>query len=56
MAAAAKNIDYGVPWPQVPAFAKIREELTPMIQAAVTGEKTVKQALDDFAAAIQPLL
>jgi multiple sugar transport system substrate-binding protein len=56
MAASAKNIEYGVSWPLVPAFAKIREELTPMIQAAVTGEKTAEQALDDFAAAVQPEL
>jgi ABC-type glycerol-3-phosphate transport system substrate-binding protein len=53
MVAMSKNVEFGMPWPQVPAFAKIREELTPMIQSAVNGEKTVKQALDDFAATIQ---
>lgn len=56
LAASGKNIDYGLPWPQVPAFSKIREELTPAIQQAVTGQKTPKQALDDFANEIQPLL
>jgi multiple sugar transport system substrate-binding protein len=56
MAATQKNIDYGVPWPMVPAFSKIRENLTPMIQEAVTAGKSVKEALDDFAAGIQPLL
>jgi maltose-binding protein MalE len=53
MVAMSKNVEFGVSWPQVPAFAKIREGLTPMIQSAVNGDKTVQKALDDFAASIQ---
>jgi maltose-binding protein MalE len=53
MVAMSKNVEFGVAWPQVPAFTKIREELTPMIQSAVNGEKSVKKALDDFATTIQ---
>ena len=56
LAAFAKGAEYAFAVPPIPEWGESTNLVYPELQAAILGDKTVKQALDDAAEAVDDLM
>ena len=56
LAAFAEGAKYAFAVPPIPEWGETTNIVFPELQAAIVGDKTVKQALDDAAAAVDELM
>lgn len=56
LAAFAAGAEYAFAVPQIPEWGESTNLVFPELQAAIVGDKTVKEALDDAAAAVDELM